>query len=508
LSNKKKGVIVQVIEAYTNTAFVIISGLFFVPLYFKFIDINTYGSWLASGNILNLLGLLEGGVSIVFSQKLAVLYGANKKEDFATVTVSGLITCLIIAALFISGTLLISIWIPGWVKSSSVNEYGIRMAFILAGLGSAISILNSSFLVISRAWHSNKIPTIIAFISSLLGLITIFIALTFLNFGIVSLGLGALVRAICNLIGNSIFTISKWNIYCGFKPKYSFIDLKELIIATIPVFGSNLLGALLNNSKELLLAILINPTSAAILALTGRIFSLASMIVNPLVFSFFTALSSISSSKDKLVFWITKLFKLHNFVSGILFGLAICLNTWFVNLWVGSDKFGGIVLTVLLAISNWLLSKYNINIMLLNTQSVFKPTSIINLVDVIIRLALIGVLVFLHVQFQIIYLPIIECLSMIVATLLLEIILAKKLNNRKAYRTNITEFFLSMGTNILLALFLYFLINLIFQKADQFNSVNSLIISALISLIGFFLYIFLNKNNKEIIAESLELIKK
>ncbi len=506
--SKKKGVFVQLIAAYTNTAFAIVSGLFFVPLYLKYVDISTYGSWLASGNILSMLSILEGGVAIVFSQKLAALYGENKKEDFAIITASGLITCLLIATLIISATLTMSVWVPTWVKTSSVNEQGIRLAFILAGLGSAISILNSSVLVISRAWHVNEIPSIIAFIASVLGLVTIFVALTFFNWGIASLGLGALVRALINFTGNSVFTIAKWNVYCGFKPKYNFIDAKKLLIATIPVFGSNFLGAFLNNSKELLLAVLINPASASILSLTGRIFSLIVMIVNPLSLSLYAALSSISTNKEKLLFWIPKLFNMYNFATGILFGLAICLNAWFVNFWVGADKFGGITLTVFLGISAWLTTKCNMNIMLLNAQSVFKPTSIISLVDISIRLALIGLLVLLHIQFHISYLPLIECLSIIVATLLLEISLAKSFDNKKAFLANATAFFTSMGSYILLAVFIYFLINFTLQKTEQLNSIYSLMIASFIAFSGFAFYTLLNKKDKALIVESLQLIKR
>ncbi|MES2727589.1 MAG: hypothetical protein V4643_10845 [Bacteroidota bacterium] len=507
-AQKKRGVFVQLIASYTNTAFAVISGLFFVPLYFRYIDINTYGSWLASGNVLNMLSIIEGGVAIVFSQKVAAFYGAGKGKEFAVSTASGISISFSIAFLIMIAALSLSPWVPYWVKADAANISGIKWAFLFAGSGSALAIINSAIVVIPRAWHKNEFTSITALVASLMGLLAIFCSLTFFNAGIVSLGIGSFTRSLINLVGNSFYTIGKWKHHCSFKPAFQFNDLKQLLVTTLPVFGSNFLGALLNNSKELLLAILVNPASVSILSITARLFGLIVMVINPLSSSLFSALSSLSLNKEKLFYWIPKLFRTYNFASGIMFGMAISVNAWFISFWVGADKFGGIELSILLGISAWLTTKCNMNIMLLNVQSIFKPTSFISVVDISIRIFFIGLLVLSGIQFKIIYLPLIECFSILFSVLYLEYNLSKSLNDNSSFKNNAFHFFYSLIQYVIIAVLVYWVANYGLIKVSYLNSLYQLVLASCVSLIGFGLFIALYPKNRAMVQETWELIRK
>ena len=63
----------------TNSIIMIINGIILVPIYFKFMSVSTYGAWLATGNVVAMLGLVESGFSSVITQKMSVAL-ANKKE--------------------------------------------------------------------------------------------------------------------------------------------------------------------------------------------------------------------------------------------------------------------------------------------------------------------------------------------------------------------------------------------------------------------------------------------
>ena len=48
-----------------------------VPLYLKYISAETYGVWLATGNVLFWLGVLDPGFSQVIVQRISLYYGAD-----------------------------------------------------------------------------------------------------------------------------------------------------------------------------------------------------------------------------------------------------------------------------------------------------------------------------------------------------------------------------------------------------------------------------------------------
>lgn len=72
--SKTKSSIINLLFNYANVSFVIINGLILVPLYLTYFSVGTYGSYLSSGNIVGMLGLLEGGMSYVLTQRLSNCY--------------------------------------------------------------------------------------------------------------------------------------------------------------------------------------------------------------------------------------------------------------------------------------------------------------------------------------------------------------------------------------------------------------------------------------------------
>ena len=64
-----------------NAIVMIVNGIIMVPLYFKFMPVSTYGAWLATGNVVAMLGLIESGFASVITQKMSVAI-AEKNENY------------------------------------------------------------------------------------------------------------------------------------------------------------------------------------------------------------------------------------------------------------------------------------------------------------------------------------------------------------------------------------------------------------------------------------------
>lgn len=427
---KKRGALVQLISSYTNVVFAMVSGLLFVPMYLNHFSLSVYGAWLASGNILNLLSILEGGLGVVISQRLALTFASENKEDFSKIASAGIAILLSLGLLILACSFFLSYFIDDILDLAS-GAAEIQMAFILAGVGVAFSMLNASLTFISRSWHKNEIPEAITLFSVILGLVSIVVSIKYFSLGIISLGIGALVRSSSSCLGMIWFVTVSWRARQLPAPCLDRRAILSVSASSAPIFTANIFGVVLNNSRELMLGTILNPATVAIVSISSRFFGIVTMILNPISFSLFNALSSFSNNKEKFVTWVLKLERTYNMLSSILFGVALVINGYFISAWLGKDKYGGIVLSAFLGTSCWLTTRSNLEIIVLNAKGIFNKTAFFGILDFVIRLCIIGCLILMKVRFEIFYLPLIECFSIGVCLYLLQIAVYRSIFNKQ-----------------------------------------------------------------------------
>ena len=64
-----------------RTVIAIINGILIVPLYLHYININLYGGWLATGNIMMWLSIADPGVGDVLLQKIGNALGKDDQSE-------------------------------------------------------------------------------------------------------------------------------------------------------------------------------------------------------------------------------------------------------------------------------------------------------------------------------------------------------------------------------------------------------------------------------------------
>ncbi len=497
-TKKKRAAIIQLISAYTNTSFMIISGLFFVPLYFQYFNISTYGAWLASGNILNLFSIIEGGISTVYFQKLAVEFERNDLLEFSKVVVSGFLIMTVVGILIFFSTLVLAPFLQLFISGVDLKHTYLEVAFILAGGAACLSMISGSLSLIWQSWHSNETPAIVGIIAAIGGLVSIFVALTIYNAGVASLGIGAFVRSAINTLALGVCTFITWR---NRKFPFPALDLsytKAMLAKSFPMFSANLLSILSNNSKELFVALLLNPASVAILAITGRIFSLVSTLINPICGSVFSAFSSFSLNQTKFSNSVIELFKFFNIFSGLFFGIGLAINGYFVAAWLGADKYGGLLLSCILCITTWVSSKLALNIMVLNAKAIFNKTAWILLIDICIRFIFYLLIYSLQVPFELFYFPLIELGAKVVSMLLLERTIAHTV--LFGAHSELYNYINVVIVNVLFGTMLSFYLPLftIFSLSGKWET---FIFALLIVSIVFVLYVIASKNNRKLLMQ-------
>lgn len=334
-----------------NNVIVIIYGILLIPLYFKFMSLSTYGAWLASGNIVTMLGMVESGMASVVTQKMAFFLAKNDKEAFLKQAGANILSAGIFGAIILLSGISISPFIANWINVDSEDGRAITLAFIISTVATSIGVISSLLGAFPQVWQETKT---VGFMSTITGVIGIVITISslFLGLGVVSLALGILARALIHFCYITWIDIKIWNHKNLPKPVFSKEMFFSLTKACMYPFFSKLSTLLMNNSQNLIIATFMNPSVTAIYDLTNKICSCAANFVNVTNGSFFAlfSLSYGSNSKENFnnVFNKVSFFFLLLLVSVVIY--SFCFTEFFVSYWVGMDKFGGIILLLLLVL--------------------------------------------------------------------------------------------------------------------------------------------------------------
>jgi O-antigen/teichoic acid export membrane protein len=202
--------------AVWNTLFYLLSflasfavGVLLVPIYLRSIPADTYGLWLASGNILTWVSLIDPGLSLVLGQRIAAEYGRKDFDNVAAWAGAGMVINTAIVALFIAGVLFVSAFIPQLLKISNLGQVAeIRTPFILAGIGAALSLGSFGVAAISQGLQSSIGIGMISFVFQILRVPVIYILLI-KGFGLNAIAIGTLSSGLGLLVGQTILMFYK-----------------------------------------------------------------------------------------------------------------------------------------------------------------------------------------------------------------------------------------------------------------------------------------------------------
>jgi O-antigen/teichoic acid export membrane protein len=399
--------------------------------------------------------------------------------------------------------ILIHNYVPNWINANAEHFYYLAMAFLLAAIGASLSLFHGALISICRAWHLNEVPAMVTLIAAAAGLLSIYFGLFFFEMDVAALGLGALVRSLISVVGTGVYILIIWKKKKLPKPAIEQQTTARIIKQATPLLISTITGAILNNSKELILALLISPASSAILSITNRIFSLVAMLINPICLSLFSALASISSEAEKFLQWVKDISSFYRIISGVLFTIALSINAYFVSVWVGMDKYGGEILSVFLCTSAWLTTKCNLDIVVLNSKAIFNKTAWISIFDLVLRMLGVLVILVFGIRFEIYYLPLIECISISLAVIFLNDTINKKINNTEHNPVQIS-FFGYLAICIAVGILISYLISRIQFGGFGDTWISLIIVASLVALI-FMGTVYLRKKNRILITKLMKI---
>lgn len=77
--SRTKSTLANLISQYMSLGLAVVN-IVLIPFYLKYIDVKLYGAWLASGNIINWLTILDPGLNDLLRQQVAKFYGQQDND--------------------------------------------------------------------------------------------------------------------------------------------------------------------------------------------------------------------------------------------------------------------------------------------------------------------------------------------------------------------------------------------------------------------------------------------
>jgi O-antigen/teichoic acid export membrane protein len=389
--SRRRAAHINLILGYGRYTVGIFNQLVLVPLYLRFISISVYGSWLASGNVVTLLSVLDIGFNLIVTQRLASAFGAGDDDRFVHEVGSSLGLVLAGFVFLISVVFILSPLIPGWINAPASETASLRLAIVLAGIGTASEVIALSMWSILQAWQLAFLCEFSLLISSVLGLIATVIAL-FRGVGVIAFGVGALVTGSSAAILLIVVVALQWHRRKLPLPRIKLSGSSELFRYSSPVIVSRISLSLINNGQSVIVSACLNPTAAAILSLTSRVFTGCRTLLEPIIGSAFAGIAHLvgesASHSRRVRVVLQELFTIIAIFAALMFGIAVALNVSFGRLWVGAERFGGSALTIVICMATLCVSINNAQGMILTALGNVRAPAWCSLVEVGIRVPL------------------------------------------------------------------------------------------------------------------------
>ena len=378
----------------TNSIIMIINGIILVPIYFKFMSVSTYGAWLATGNVVAMLGLVESGFSSVITQKMSVALANKKEKHFIQLASANFFTGFLMSiSIFVLG-LVFSLFIADWINADDAIHKAITIAFIISLASSSISLIVSFIGTFPQVWQETKTTGLLSTIVNVLGVISLIIYL-YLGFGVVALALGHFTRSILNLLSLGIWVLLKWKEKKLPKLTFDILVIKMLLRDSFYPFLNKISNVIMGNSQSFIISVFISPTIAAVYDITSKIAVVGCNFVGMMNSSFFGLFSLTFATKNKeeinnlikrvSLFFMTMLF------SFLLY--ALVFTKPFVHFWVGLDKYGGDLLLLSIVVSILITQLKNYFNNLLYTGGLINKSAKLDIMSMILYVLLLSAIV-------------------------------------------------------------------------------------------------------------------
>ena len=350
--SRKKTTKWNLVIRYCSITLAIVSGVVMVPLYLKFIPLDIYGAWLASGNILVWLSFIDPGLTVVLQQQIGFAYGKRDYQSLREIIFGGLLISTLISVTIIIIGLLLAPYLPLFLNIAHTNvSNNIIQAFSLAVIGTSLTLLSFSISAVNIGLQNSIGVGLISISVTLLSTILIAVLL-FNGFGLLAIAYASVFSGVLYTLGQAIYLSRRLVVEkIGFK--VTFNNFKYLTKILSYSFLGRSASTLANNLDLLVVSQFLRPETVSVLAISRKVPDISKEFINQPSVAFQPAISHLMGSGEieKARNTLTRLIRILYWMLCLVVGGLIALNDNFVTLWVGPHIFVGTSINLILCIT-------------------------------------------------------------------------------------------------------------------------------------------------------------
>ncbi|GEO11743.1 lipopolysaccharide biosynthesis protein [Segetibacter aerophilus] len=331
----------------------VINSILLLPLYVKHIDANTLGVWLATSSILYWMTIIDPGIGEVLQQKIAELRGRKEHNEIGKLIGSGLISSLVILIIAIIVGL-VCYYSLSLIINKDVSQYpGLSKALFFTIIATGMSLVSFTLTGINQGLHNSAHVAISSLTANFLFLI-VNVVFLFLGFGVMSIAISNLVRALYINAFNFI-SLKQLLRTIGIPILYESSHFKKFIKIFSFTSTSKIITGLSSSIDMIVLARYITPGMITVYEINKRPINLTTSLIGRHSVALMPIISHAKGMDDKntITNLINKQFKFYLYAA--LFAIFMFAINYYnlINLWIGAGKFIGNNILACLLLSNF-----------------------------------------------------------------------------------------------------------------------------------------------------------
>lgn len=385
---RRQAAMVHLIGGYFNIGLTILQGFLLVPLYLQHLGPRLYGLWLASGGVLAWLVVLDMGLGSLMIQRISRSYGQKNARGIGLYFFNGLLLQCGLMVLLVGGAALLASWLPVWFKATTAEAAPLRWCFVLAAVSVAMSILNNGAASLSQSLQRPLFMIIATAACTLVGLAATILFL-WIGWGLWAIPGGLLARNVPLFTGNLLYSLWLVN-RAGGRLRYDKAIMADMLKLSSALFASKFGSGLVGSVEPILIAVMIRPELAVAFAITKRVGDVIKLLLDRFAGAVFSGFCHLYAKGEKRkAAEVAGQVMLFVFGAGLVFlSTYVAGNASFVHLWVGKDHFVGQGVTILIAVSIFMIVTNNLLSYLLGATGDIARPSFLILAEAVLRVVL------------------------------------------------------------------------------------------------------------------------
>jgi O-antigen/teichoic acid export membrane protein len=350
--SRRWAVIQNVTVSYLSLALGLARNFGLVPLYFGYIGLVEFGAWIATGNVLAYLSMMDFGLNGVLAQRAAMAYGERNKDQLQRIVGTGLLVAALLSSMPLLLALALAPFLPGIVHIHDPAMAGrLSQCFQIAGLAGSFTLFGQATGNLLRSFQKPLLPGVFDVFSDAVGMV-LTIVLVVKGYGLYGIAAGL---AFCG-VARAIMTAAICIWYCRRHLRLRFVcswaTARSLWRLSLYQVGAVVAGKLILATDSLMIGIILGPAAAAIYYATTRAHEIVRLLMGRFSSSLTPSLTHLygEGRVDRFKEIVFHALKIQVLLGAIGIAGTIAFNEPFVRLWVGGDKFAGMSINVLVGL--------------------------------------------------------------------------------------------------------------------------------------------------------------